>query len=312
MTSEQEIAQSLRRDAHETRALAVQRVLIATLVLNILVALAKLIAGARLHLLSLSADGLHSSFDSLNNIVGLVALRIAARPPDAGHPYGHRKFETFGALAIGVSLGAVGLGLLRASWQRLHGSVVPEPNFVAFIVVIATVVVNLSVAWYERRRGQALGSELLIADAAHTLGDVLVSVTVLCTLVAMRLGVPYIDVVATFGIAVFIAWTAWRVLRASVEVLADASTIPSADIARVVLGDPNVIACHKIRSRGPSGHTSIDLHVEVDGAMSTHDSHTLSHTLANRLRAELPGVIEVLVHVEPRGSRDAECADPSP
>lgn len=288
-------------DAAEARNAQVRRVVWVTLGLNLAVAAAKVAAGTTFHVLSLTADGLHSTLDGLSNVVGLVALRFADRPPDAGHPYGHRKLETFAALGVGVSLGLMAAGLVKQAVVRAATGEQPEGHPLTFAVALVTFGINLAVSRWEARRGRALGSAFLVADAQHTRGDALVTSAVLVALVGVRLHVPAIDVVAAFGIAAFIVRTAIHVIAQNVNVLADAAAVDPARVASIARRPAGVVGCHAVRSRGPIGHVFVDLHLEVAPEMSVADAHALAHRVAATLKLELPEVVEVLVHVEPRG-----------
>jgi cation diffusion facilitator family transporter len=277
---------------------AIRRVLILTLGLNLLVAAAKLVVGFHFHLLSLTADGLHSTLDGLNNVVGMLMMWAAFRPPDPGHPYGHRKLETFAALAVGVSLGVMGAGLAREALLRARDGVAPHSHPLAFSTAILTLVVNLGVSWYEARRGRELKSPFLLADAQHTRGDVLVTVAVLIALLAVQLKQPLLDVAAALGIAVFIGWTAVGIIRRSLQVLADAVVLDPDRVVEIATSIAGVRGCHKVRSRGMEGHVFVDLHIQVDPDMKTQDSHALGHRVAAEVKDKL-GAADVLVHVEP-------------
>jgi len=285
--------------AADDRTRAVRRVLLITLVLNLAVAFAKVAAGRWFHVLSLTADGLHSTLDGLNNVVGLIAVGLARRPPDEGHPYGHAKFETFAALGVGVSLGILGAGLVREAITRVQASTPSVFHPVLIAVAVATLAINLGVARYETLRGRALRSDFLLADAQHTAGDVLVTLAVLAALGAVWLRRPVVDLAIAFGLAGFIAYNAWRIIARNLNVLADAAAIDPARVIAVARAIDGVRACHRIRSRGPAGQVHLDLHVQVDPAMATADSHALGHRVAAALRAALPDVVDVLVHVEP-------------
>ncbi len=285
----------------EDRHRAVRRVLWITLVLNVVVAASKYIIGHYFHLLSLAADGLHSSFDGINNLVGLVAMRMAAKPPDNAHPYGYRKFETFAALAIGVSLGALGAGLAWEAVTRLSSQVKPETHVATFAVAIVTLFINFGVASYEGRRGRELGSELLVADAQHTRGDVLVTLAVLLAQVAVAMHAPLLDLAAALAIALFIGWTAYQVISRSVRVLADAASVDREAVAELARAVEGVRAVHNIRSRGPEGHIFVDLHIHVEASLPTGEAHQLAHRVAGKVKEALPGIVEVLVHIEPEG-----------
>ena len=157
----------------------VRRVLIITLILNALVALSKIAIGLWSGALAISADGFHSLVDGLSNVAALIANRIADQPPDEGHPYGHRRFETIAALGIGAFLLVTAWEIISSALERLGGSdEIPLVTPLTFAVMLTTLVVNLFIARYESREGQRLHSELLVADSAHTRIDVFVTISV--------------------------------------------------------------------------------------------------------------------------------------
>src|SRR5512145_293671 len=151
----------------------VRRVLVITLMLNIIVAVSKIIIGLVSGVLSITADGFHSTVDGSSNIVALVANRLASRPPDEDHPFGHQRFETIAALGIGGFLLVTAFEIVSGALERLQGGGdPPEITPLTFAVMIGTLLVNLFVTWYEAREGRRLSSVLLTADAAHTRTDV--------------------------------------------------------------------------------------------------------------------------------------------
>src|SRR6266852_295993 len=155
------------------RYVAVARVLIRVLVLNVAVAAAKIIFGYSTGAISILSDGFHSLTDAASNVVGLVGVRAAVRPPDADHPYGHRKYETVAAAAVSVFLLLVMIEVLRNAFNHLTGRApLPDISTASFAVMIGTVAINLGVVAYESRAAERLASEVLLADAMQTRGDV--------------------------------------------------------------------------------------------------------------------------------------------
>jgi len=219
-----------------SRTQAVRRVLWWVLALNVAVAAAKLIYGFLIDSVSITADGFHSFFDGTSNVIGLIGLSVAARPADRSHPYGHAKFETFASAAIGAMLMLAAWRVGSSSFERLQdpGSG-PTVDTVSFVVMVATLVVNLVVTTVERRAGKRLGSEILKADASHTASDVLVTVSVIGGLVAVRLGYPIADPLLGLVVSAFIVVTGVRVLASAGETLADAAQIDPADVCAFVL-----------------------------------------------------------------------------
>src|SRR6185295_5571804 len=212
---------------------AVRRVLVAMLGANLVVLAAKLFVGVVSGSLAVMGDALHSSVDSLYNVLGLIVIRVAARAPDEDHPYGHGKFETLGALAIVVFLSITCFELMRNAVQKLWGGgstvVVTDLNLV---VLLATLGVNVFVAWYENRRGHELSSELLIADAAHTRTDVFITIGVLVA----RGGTTWVDPVVAIVVAALIVRVAYQILGRTVPVLVDERAIPERAIRHTAQG----------------------------------------------------------------------------
>ncbi|MBK5109283.1 MAG: cation diffusion facilitator family transporter, partial [Anaerolineales bacterium] len=154
-------------------------VLIITMLLNFLATGIKLAAGFATGALSVVADGLDSLFDGISNLVGLVGLNIASRPPDSNHPYGHRKFETIAALSIAFLLFLTSLQLLQTAWDRWWSEDVPVINVWTILAMVASMLIQGGTSYYELRQGRKLNSEVLVADALHTRASILISFSVL-------------------------------------------------------------------------------------------------------------------------------------
>lgn len=281
------------------RAVVLTRVLARVLVLNLAVAAAKLIFGYATGAVSIISDGFHSLTDSASNIIGIVGLRAARKPPDEDHPYGHRKFETLAAAGIFVFLAIVVVEVLRSVLGRLHGGQAPTIGGASFAVMLVTLAVNLGVVRYESARGRALKSELLLMDAAHTRSDVLTSCAVLISLAGVWAGFPVADAIGGLIVAIFIAHTGIQIAREMSAILADRAVMNEEDIRRVVMSIPDVVGCHQIRTRGSLDHTFLDLHLWCRGDNSLREAHRLSHIVKDRLIEEFPQIADAIIHIEP-------------
>lgn len=277
---------------------AVRRVLWITLALNLAVAAAKLAVGVLVRSISMVADGFHSLTDSASNVAGLVGISAAARPPDEDHPYGHRRFETLAALLIGGLLALTAWEVFKSALERLTTGTTPQATPLSFVVMGTTMAVNWAVSTYERRRGETLGSQLLLADATHTRSDIYTSFAVLASLGATRAGFPQLDLLAALVITAFIGRAAFGILRENAMVLADAAVLPREEVARVAQAVPGVESVHKIRTRGHPRAAHADLHVQVRADLRLDQAHVIGHMVSDRLRREL-GIRDVVVHVEP-------------
>lgn len=282
------------------RSAAVRRVLWITLALNLAVALAKLIAGLTTGTLSMIADGYHSLLDGAGNIVGLLALAVAHRPPDADHHYGHRKFEVVASVGISVFLFIAAAEILASSWSRLVGE--DDPAIFSPIsvgIMILTMVVNLGVSRYEARRGRELSSPFLLADARHTASDLYASASVLAALIGLRLGLPWVDPLAALIICGIVVHAGISILRWSLGVLADRALFAAGTIEAVALALPQVRSCPRVRTRGFADAVFVDLTVHLDPDLTLRQAHDICDGVEHRIRARFPEVTDVVVHPEP-------------
>lgn len=261
--------------------------------------MAKLTLGYSTGAVSVISDGFHSLTDAASNVMGFVGLRTSRKPPDEDHPYGHRKYETLAAAGIFVFLIFVVIEVTRAAFSRLSGGAAPQVTMLSFAVMLATLAINIGVVRYEGGEARRLNSELLLADALATRSDILTSCAVLVTLAAVRLGYPVLDAAGGLVIAFFIARTGWEIGRNTSRVLADRVVLDEEDIRRVVMGTPEVIGCHQIRSRGSLDHTFLDLHVWYPADMPLYEAHRLSHVVKDRLMEKYPQIADAIIHIEP-------------
>jgi cation diffusion facilitator family transporter len=294
--------------AYTTRAAAwtdgrrrqVRRVLWWVLAANLLVIVAKLVVGLRSGSIAILGDAGHSGVDALNNLVALFVIRLAAEPPDAEHPYGHGKFETIGALAIVSFLSITCFELLTGAIGRLMSGVAPprlEPA--TFLVLGATMIINVAVASTELRYAKRLQSEMLAADSRHTMADVLVTATVLVGLVLVRFGWAQADAWLAILVAAVIAHSGWEILRRTVPVLVDHRAIEPSTVREMVVDMEGVEDATDIRSRGRPGEAFAELTVRVDPGTNVREAHRIADAVERRLTQE-EGFYGVVVHIEPR------------
>ncbi len=287
-------------DERADRFRSITRVLVLVLILNVLVALAKLGYGSFIGSVSMVADGFHSLFDGLSNVVGLVGVAVARRPADESHPYGHSKYETWASALIG------GL-LVIAAWQvgseavsrLIQGAPGPDVGPAAFAVMIGTLAVNVSVSLYERRKGRLLRSDILLADSEHTMSDAYVSLGVIAGLVLVLLGFPQADSIAALVVVAMILRAAWKILRQATDTFSDRSRIPPAAVAEACTSVEGLLGCHDVRTRGSMSEVYVDLHVQVDPDMSLAAAHDVAERAERAVFDAFPQVVDVIAHVEP-------------
>ncbi|MBC7217578.1 MAG: cation transporter [Candidatus Caldatribacterium sp.] len=286
------------------RFLALRRTLLLVLFCNLGVALAKVLYGKIAGIASITADGFHSLSDGASNVIGILGLSFAFRPADESHPYGHKKFETLASLGIAMLLFGAALEVLREVWNRLGSSHVLEVRPESFGILAATLSVNVLVVFFEKSVGRRWRSDFLLADALHTQSDIFVSLGVLGTLLAIRLGLPWVDTLTALVIAGLIVRAGITIILESSRVLCDEKVLHPEAVAHVVCGIPEVQGCHKIRTRGRADDIHLDLHVLVDEKMSVEEAHRVSEEVEQVIKEKFSGVTDVTVHIEPTTEKE--------
>ncbi len=286
------------------QAAQVRRVLWIVLVLNVAVTVIKLVVGLTTGALSVVADGFHSLIDSSSNVIGLTGVWIASRPPDRNHPYGHQKYETIAAMAIGVFLALAAYEIGQGVIDRLlAGGAPPQVDTTTLLVMAVTFAVNWGIVWYETREGKRLKSQILLADATHTRVDLFVTLSVIAALIGALLGWPWLDPLVAAGVVVLLVRAALGILRSASETLTDVAVLDPAKVRAVAEGVAGVVAVSGVRSRGRPEAAYVDLRIGVDPVMGTAQAHGVASEVERRLSADIPGVVEALVHVEPQAAQ---------
>jgi len=291
-------------EAVSVRDAAVGRVLWIVLFLNLLVACIKLVFGFMSGALSMVADGFHSALDASSNVIGLTGMRVARKAPDPGHPYGHRKFEALAALAISLFLFISCYEILTSLIGRLRGEHQVKPHVITFVAMGLSIVINGFVTRYEQRAAQRFRSIILSADARHTQSDLYASAGVIASLIAALLGFPVLDLLVALVIAGLIAYSGYLVVQSSLSVLSDSQVLDPEHVARIATQVEGVSYAHRVRSRGLPDDIHVDLHIHVAHDMKIAEAHELAHEASKRIREEIEGVTDVVIHLEPDDSHE--------
>ena len=286
--------------AQEQRSPAVRRTLLIVLGLNAVVAAIKVLVGIDTGSLTVLGAALESGLDMMNNAVGMMLVTVAGRAPDEEHPYGHDKFETLGALGIVGFLSISCFELLREGIGSLISHSAPrDVSRVDLAVLVATLLVNIVVVAYERRRGRELGSSFLLADAAHTRSDIFVTLLALASLGLAHIGLGRLDAVLAILVGLMIARSGFAILRESIPVLVDERAIDARELRDVVLAVPRINDVRAVRSRSTaSGQLFAEVTISVSANTSVADAHELADAVEASI-AEKFGTSEVTVHIEP-------------
>src|SRR6266446_5082371 len=279
------------------------RIALFGLAINIMLASVKIVAGFFGNAYVLIADGIESAMDVGGSIVIWGGLKVAARPPDPTHPYGHGKAEPIAAVivAIGVLVAALGLAIqsVREIFLPHHG---PAPYTLGILIVV--IVVKEFLFRYVNRIGRDVESTAVQTDAWHHRSDALTSaaafIGISVALIGGKRWQSADDWAALFACAV-IAANGIRLLRPAFYEIMD--TAPRAKFVRSICqaatSVPGVVEVEKCRARQMGLDFYVDLHVGVDGKMSVHEGHEIAHRVKSAIQQSDSRVADVLVHIEP-------------
>ncbi len=282
-----------------------RRVAGASIAASVLLSVVNLWIGHAAGSTSVQAAGLEFLGDVLASLLVFVAMGLAAKPPDADHPYGHGRIEILAGLSIGVILAAGGLAICYRSLQKIT-EVHPPPSLYAIWPLIGAIVIRGSMSSFKFRIGRRIHSSSLVADAWNDSVDILSAASALCAL-ALTLYRPdqflSADHYGGFVVGVFVIYTGCRVLRATSLDLID--TMPSAELIGQIriaaLEVPGVLGVEKCFARKTGLQHHVELHVEVNPRIEVAEGHDIATNVRLHVRERLPEIADVLVHVEPHG-----------
>ena len=274
---------------------------------NILLCIGKLLAGTLFGSIAIMADALNNLSDASSNVVSLIGFRLAAKAPDAEHPYGHARYEYLAGLVVSVTILAIGLSLLKESALKvLH----PTPvafSWLSIGVLAASILVKLWLSGFNRAVGKKINSETLMATAADSRNDVLTTGAVLLSTILCSLtGYGIIDGMMGVGAAAFILWSGWGLVMDTLSPLLGESPSPELveHIERTVMSYPGVLGVHDlmVHDYGP-GHQFASLHVEFPAETDPLTAHDVIDNIENDFLKK--DRLQVTIHYDPIVTADA-------
>ena len=274
---------------------------------NILLCIGKLLAGTLFGSIAILADALNNLSDASSNVVSLIGFRLAAKAPDAEHPYGHARYEYLAGLVVSVTILAIGLSLLKESALKvLH----PTPvafSWLSIGVLAASILVKLWLSGFNRAVGKKINSETLMATAADSRNDVLTTGAVLLSTILCSLtGYGIIDGIMGVGVAAFILWSGWGLVMDTLSPLLGESPSPELveHIERTVMSYPGVLGVHDlmVHDYGP-GHQFASLHVEFPAETDPLTAHDVIDNIENDFLKK--DRLQVTIHYDPIVTADA-------
>ncbi len=279
-----------------------RRVAITSMFVSGSLAALKIIVGLMANSMAVVSDGVESGADVVASGIVLFGLSLAAKPPDAEHPYGHGRMETISGFAVGVILGVTGSGICFQAALHINDHRILA-GFAIWPLIIS-MVAKFGLAVTKFRVGRRIKSDALVADGLNDSMDILSAAAALVG-VSLALWNPErfmsADNYGAFCVGIIVVFMGIRVVHDTTQQLLD--RMPNqhmmGEIRRVSLQVPGALAVEKCYARKTGLRYHVDLHLEVDPEMTVRESHWIAHQVRERIIEELEWVADVLVHVEP-------------
>ena len=287
--------------ATEERSAAAKHVTWVSILVNLVLTVMQIAVGVLAHAQSLVADGFHSLADLVADFMVLVANKHSSSPADDDHPYGHERFETLAALALGLVLIGTGGGILYTAIERLqHLDTLPPVANIALWTAFATLAGKELLFRYMLRVGERLRSPMLVANAWHARADAASSLVVAAGIAGSLMGWRFLDPVAAIIVGLMVMRMGWRFSWDALAELIDTG-IPAAErdaVMATILATPGVLACHALRSRRMAHKVLIDARVQVSPRISVSEGHQIAETVHDRVLDAHIDVLDVMVHID--------------
>lgn len=291
----------------EARSAAGKRAALTGVLCNLALAGGKLAAGSAAGAMSVFADGLNNLSDCASSLVSLLGFRLAERPADSEHPYGHARYEYLAGLSVAVLILLIGLELAKSSVEKILRPAPVDASALTFAVLAASILVKLWMFFFYRRQGRAINSTALLASAADSRNDAITTAAVLIAAIAERAFGWRVDGAMSGIVSVFILWGGVELVRETMSPLLGEGAKPALQkqIADYVLSCPEVLSCHDllVHDYGP-GRRYASLHVEMDRKEDPMASHDTIDRLERGCLSELG--IHLVIHYDPVVTDDAE------
>ena len=284
---------------HEKIAVNVSTV---TIIINLVLAGFKFVAGFVAHSGAMVSDAVHSASDVLATFIVILGVKLAGRDADRDHPYGHERLECVAALILGVILAATGFGIGLSGIRKITGGEeLLIPGTLALIAAAVSIVVKEAMFWYTWLAAKKIDSSALKAEAWHHRSDALSSVGSFAGILGARLGFPALDPVASVVICLFILKAAWDILADALGKMTDHACPPALvqEMAESVLSQPGVLGLDTLNTRLFGDRVYVDVEIRADGDLPLKVTHATAQAVHDALEAQFPQVKHCMVHVNP-------------
>ena len=278
----------------------IKNILKIILVLNWLVAFAKIFIGLSTGTLSIFSDGLHSLFDGVTNIIGWLGIKLAEKPADKSHPYGHQKYEAVASLGVLFFLTIVAYEVSKSIIDKLFHPNVIHVDWLVIGVLAVCLIIDAFVARYEYKKGVELKSIILRADASHTKSHYITTGAVILGVILIKLGLPpIIDPIIAVFVVGFIVRLGYTIFQETSGILSDKALVKEEAIRQIIEGFETIKSCRDIRTRGDERHIFLDFCVTFSGDLRLAQAHGICDQLEEKIKTVIPEIQDITIHIEP-------------
>ena len=273
-----------------------------SILINGLLAALQIVFGLITQSYSLIADAVHTLSDLLSDFVVLIANRFAKEKADAGHPYGHFRFETIAVLIIAVLLIVVGLEIITTSVGRIQNPATMEVNAgLAFFIALIAILAKELLYRYMAKVAKRVDSTIIMANALHARSDAISSLVVAVGLAAHFFGLSYADLVASMIVGAMIAYMGVKMAWNSLMDLADRSVdkVTLDSITNAIRDTPGLVDFHDLKTRKTGDFILVELHLDLPARMTIAEGHDIADEIERRIKDAVPLVNYVMTHFDP-------------
>ena len=277
---------------------------------DLILSVLKIVTGIIGNSAALLADGIHSLSDLASDALVLIAAHHGAQPADEQHPYGHERIETIATVILGLMLIAVAVGIAWDAFGRMlqTGTPLSPPEIWAIMVAALSLIVKEWLYHYTVAVARKIHSRLLEANAWHHRSDAISSLVVLVGIAGAMAGLPVLDAVAAFMVALMIAHIAWGLMSNSARELIDTAVDDETRqrIAALIAQTDGVVSLHMLRTRMMGGKILADAHIQVHPRLSVSEGHQIAETVGELLKNRIERIQDVTIHIDPENDEDAQ------
>nr|WP_167957852.1 cation diffusion facilitator family transporter [Anaerosporobacter faecicola] len=304
--SQQTETQSVQTLESTKLAMRVSKV---SIIVNVLLSVAKLLAGIVGHSGAIISDSIHSASDVFSTFIVIIGVSIAGKSSDEDHQYGHERLECIASIFLAVVLLATGIGIGYTGITKIISGNYTElavPGLLALVAAVVSIVVKEWMYWYTRAAAKKINSGALMADAWHHRSDALSSIGAFVGIAGARIGYPVLDSVASVVICVFIAKASFDIFKDSIDKLVDKSCDEeiSTKMRKVILAQEGVLGIDSLRTRLFGAKIYVDIEIVADGSKTLNETHHIAEMVHDAVEREFVSVKHCMVHVNPEEEKE--------